>query len=416
MEAWNKTDRHHFDAIISSADAANYYTPSFQACVQDANVSSLMCAYNSVNGTPACASSHYLTEVARKEWGFTGYITSDCLAVTDITQNHKWCPTGPPSADCTLSAVTKSGMDTSCDAYMPPLLPAAVASGAVNMTDVWGMLSNLFATRMRLGHFDDPAQQPYMQIPVSSICQNQSLSLEAALQSVVLLKNAGKALPFAPSAVRTLAVVGPNADNAVVQQGNYFGDPCFSAAWNEPLLYSIRQGLAPFVSAVTYAEGCNVACKNTSGFPAAVAAAAAADATVVVVGLDQDQESEGTDRDSLALPGSQEALVEAVCAAAKGPCILVVMSGGPVDVSAAAASDKVSAILYIGYPGPFGGNATAATIFGAAAPAARLVTTIYPAAFATNVSFFDMNLAPGPSAWPPGFNPGRTHMHCACLL
>jgi hypothetical protein len=301
-------------------------------------------------------------------------------------------------------------MDTSCDAYLPPNLPKAVADGAVNMSDVLGMLSNLFATRMRLGHFDPPASQPYMQIGLAQLCANQSLSHESAQQSVVLLKNRNGALPLKATAVSSIAVVGPNADNAPVQQGNYFGDPCFSAAWNEPLLYSIRAGVAPFVKSVAYAQGCDVACADTSGFAAAAAAAAAADATVVVVGLDQDVESEGTDRDSIALPGSQGALITQACAAAKGPCVVVVMSGGPVDVSAAAGDDNVSAILYVGYPGPFGGNATAETLFGSVAPAAKVITTVYPANFTSQVSFFDMNLAPGPSAWPPGTNPGRTHV------
>ena len=82
LEDWNGTDRHHFDAIVSEADAANYYLPAFQACVEDANVSSLMCAYNSINGVPACASSHYMKDVARGLWGFNGYITSDCVRVS----------------------------------------------------------------------------------------------------------------------------------------------------------------------------------------------------------------------------------------------------------------------------------------------------------------------------------------------
>jgi len=292
LEDWNGTDRHHFDAVVSDSDIANYYLPPFQACVQDVNVSSLMCAYNSVNGIPACASSHYMKEVARGEWGFNGYITSDCLAVSDITSTHKWCPTGPPSADCTCAAVTTSGMDTGCDSYLPPNLPKAVADGSVALADLIAMMRNLMRVRMRLGHFDPPSMQPYMSIGVEEICQNNSLSLESARQSVVLLKNSGGALPLKASSIASIALVGPNADNPTVQQGNYYGDPCFSTAWNKPLLYSIRDGLSPFVPNLSYSQGCDVECVNTTGFPAAAAAAASADATVVVVGLDQDWESE----------------------------------------------------------------------------------------------------------------------------
>ena len=231
----------------------------------------------------------------------------------------------------------------------------------------------------------------------------------------MLLKNANAALPLAAAAVKSVAVVGPNGDAPATQQGNYFGDPCFSAAWNEPLLYSVRQGFAAYMpgTAVDFVAGCDdgVPCTKTAGFANASAAAAAADLTLVVVGLDQSQESEGNDREEIALPGAQGALIEQACAAARGPCVLVVVSGGPVDISAALANPKVAAALYIGYPGPFGGNITAQAIFGDLAPAGRLTTTIYPADFVDAVSFFDQGLAPGLSAWPPGTNPGRTHMY-----
>ena len=144
--------------------------------------------------------------------------------------------------------LTQSGMDTCCSAYLPPNLPKAVASGAVKMADIDRMLSNLLTVKMRLGFFDDPSRQPYAQIGTEQICSKQLLSLEAAQQSVVLLKNADAALPLRAAAIKSVAVVGPNGDNPTVQQGNYEGDPCFSRAWNDPLIYTIRQGLQAYTA------------------------------------------------------------------------------------------------------------------------------------------------------------------------
>ena len=339
------------------------------------------------------------------------YITSDCEACEDVQKAHHYTN----SSDETCAVLTTSGMDTCCSAYLPPNLPHAVASGAVQMSDVDTMLSNLFAVKMRLGFYDDPAQQPYTSIPLERLCSKQALSLDAARQALVLLKNAGGALPLSAAAVKSVAVVGPNGNAVEAAEGNYNGVPCSSAAWNEPLIYTIRQGFGAYLppSAVAFAPGCDdgVPCTKTAGFANASAAAAAADLTVVVVGLDQGQESEGNDRDAIGLPGNQSALVAQTCAAARGPCVLVVMTGGPVDISAELANPKVTGALFVGYPGPFGGNATAQAIFGDLAPAGRLTTTIYPKTFVDEVSFFDQGLAPGPSAFPPGSSPGRTHMY-----
>lgn len=446
------------------------------------------------------------------------------------------------STDATCVVLTQSGMDTCCSDYLPPNLANAVAHGAVNMADIDRMLSNLLTVKMRLGFFDDPSRQPYAQIGTEQICSKQLLSLEAAQQSIVLLKNAD-VLPLRATTIKSVAVVGPNGDNPTVQQGNYEGDPCFSKAWNEPLIYTIRQGLQAYMTAtsessvetdapascnghfnttvcgchvdganidlacppsgevvavqfaslgtpqgvcgalrtgscaanssvvmravskqcvgknsctveadiehmsagtdpcpgvvksvavqlecskafapppppapppaIRFVQGCDdgVPCTKTTGFANASAAAAVADLTVVVVGLDQSQEKEGNDRVGLELPGKQSLLVEQTCAAAKGPCVLVVMTGGPVDISTELVNPRVSSVLFVGYPGPFGGNVTAQALFGDVAPAGRLTTTIYPASFVNAVSFFDQNLPPGPSVYPPYHSPGRTHMH-----
>ena len=187
---------------------------------------------------------------------------------------------------------------------------------------------------------------------------------------------------------------------------NYNGVPCGGSA------STIRSALTSAGAAggftVNYASGCdNPACQSTSGFAAAVAAAQTSDVTVVAVGLDASFENEGLDRTSLSLPGQQAQLVTSVCAAAKGPCILVLVSGGAVDISPVLPS--VSAAWYTGLPGGLGADGFVDLLFGDAVPAGRLTQTFYPASYASAVSLEDMGMRPGSSAFPPGTNPGRTY-------
>lgn len=177
-------------------------------------------------------------------------------------------------------------------------------------------------------------------------------------------------------------------------QGNYQG--------KAPYLISPVQGMQAFTSQeVTHVKGCDVACSSDSGFSAAVAAAKQANVTVLIMGLDQSRESEGHDRNSIAFPGKQDALIASV--ANVTDVILVVMAGGMVDLTAAKANPKVVAILWVGYPGQSGGQAIAETLFGRNPPAGKLTQTIYPASYVDQCSMFDMNMRPN------GTCPGRSH-------
>jgi beta-D-xylosidase 4 len=221
----------------------------------------------------------------------------------------------------------------------------------------------------------------------------------------VLLANPKGALPLARSSVASVALVGPLANSSKGTNGgpNYAGIPCGGSA--ETLLAAFSAaGLT-----TSFAAGCSsIACSSTAGFAAATAAAAAADATIVVVGLDETIEDEALDRTYLTLPGNQSALISAACSAARGPCIVVLMSGGSVDLSSALPS-VTGGIFYAGFLGGHGAPAVVDTVFGASAPAGRLSQTFYPASFVDAVSLFEMNVRPGPSAWPPGTNPGRSN-------
>jgi len=203
-----------------------------------------------------------------------------------------------------------------------------------------------------------------------------------------LLKNNNNNLPWSKNNVKTIAVVGPNADNGATMQGNYYG--------NAPYLITPRQGLGAY-GTVTYVKGCDIASSSTSGFNDAITAAKNADATVIVVGLDQSQESEGRDRTIVTFPGNQASFIQQVSAGAKGPVVLVLMAGSSVDLSSFVSSNDVDAIIWVGYPGQSGGQALAQIIFGDVNPSGRLPFTMHNGNFINENSFLDMHMRPGSS-------------------
>ncbi len=333
-------------------------------------------------------------------------MTSDCAAVTDIEENHKYTS----SVSATFGVTLKSGMDIGCDMMLvePGAAAAAIASGAIAAADIDAAISHLLRVRFRLGEFDQAADQPYTKIGPEAVCtaEHQALARESARQGLVLLSNPGGRLPLALASTKSVAVVGPlgNSSRAINGGINYADIPCGGAAT------TIVEALAAAGVAVTVEPGCadGVKCNSTAGFPAATAAAADADATIVVVGLDESIENEGLDRTYLTLPGNQAGLVTAACAAAK-VCVVVVMSGGAVDVSAAEPA-ITGGLIIAGFLGGSGAFALVDVIFGATSPAGRLSQTVYRASFVDEVSLFDMGMRPGTSPFPPGTNPGRTHM------
>ena len=241
---------------------------------------------------------------------------------------------------------------------------SAVLAGFLNESDVDQAISHNFQTLMRLGFYDgDPASGPYGGLGLKDICspEHQQLALEAAHQGVVLLKNINNSLPLSSSSLKTIAVIGPNANVTKTMLGNYEGSPC---KYVTPL-----QGLAGYVTA-SYQPGCTrLSCDGDSlQLGLAKQAAANADATVLVVGTDQSIEREGLDRVSLTLPGQQEVLITEVAKSSKGPVILVIMSGGPFDITFAKNNNKISAITWVGFPGEKGGAAIADVIFGSYNP------------------------------------------------
>jgi beta-glucosidase len=213
-------ERHAFDAIATERDLQETYLPAFHATVVEGQAQSVMCAYNRTNGEPCCTSKP-LNDTLRKQWGFNGYIVSDCGAIDDIYLRHKYVKT---EAEASAMAV-KAGTDLTCGREYRSLVQA-VKDGLISEREIDTAVKRLMTARFKLGMFDPPEMVPYARIPYSENDSpaHRQLSLQAARESIVLLKNQSNALPLKKD-LKTIAVIGPLADNLGVLLGNYNGQP-----------------------------------------------------------------------------------------------------------------------------------------------------------------------------------------------
>ena len=239
--------RHEFDVDVSQRDFMDTYLPAFEACVKDGNAQSVMSAYNRFRGKSCTGSPYLLTDILREKWKFDGYVVSDCGAVFDIYFNHKIASSEAEAAAIAL----KAGCDLNCGRTYN-MLKEAVEKGYCTEADIDQALKRLFKARMQLGMFDPEDKVPYNKIPfeVNDCPEHRQLSVDAALESMTLLKNDGT-LPLSDD-LKTIAVIGPNADEPETMYGNYNG---FPSKYVTPL-----QGIKNKVSSQTrvlYAKGCS---------------------------------------------------------------------------------------------------------------------------------------------------------------
>jgi beta-glucosidase len=378
-------NRYAFNAVVSPRDLRMTYLPAFQACVTEAKAASVMSAYNRVNGEASSASPTLLQKILREEWGFDGYVVGDCGAVAYLYLYQGVANSGEEAA---AMAVT-NGVDLECGCtYNIPChfmyLKLASLHNLVSIEDLKQSVKRLFTARFRLGMFDPPERVPYAQIPFSVVDSpaHREIALEAARQSLVLLKNAGNRLPLDKNKIRSIAVIGPNADNTMVLEGNYQGTPA------EPV--SVLAGIQAAVTAdtaVRYAKGCGITNGSPEDLAEALEAARQSQAAVMVMGLSQQLEGEQGqqegnppgvtsqgDRLTLNLPPVQEELLKAVFETGT-PVILVLFNGSAVAVNWA--DENIPAILEAWYPGQAGGTAVAEALFGLTNPGGRLPVTFY---------------------------------------
>jgi len=377
-------ERHLFDAWTSEKDLYETYLPAFETLVKDAKVYSVMGAYNRLYGTPCCASNFLLGKLLRDDWGFKGYVVSDCWAVSDFYSFHKFVPNVIKAS----ALAVKTGTDLACgDEYAH--LKEAVEKGYISEASIDVSVKRLFTARIKLGLFDPASLVSYSSIKPTEYDteENRQLARKVARESIVLLKNDKSTLPLAKK-IKSIAIIGPYADEVPVLLGNYNGTPSHPVT----ILQGIKNRAGK--TKISYAVGVEapekIAKDSTKNLLKeqlendAIAVAKKAEVIIFVGGISSDLEGEempvkvdgfkGGDRTHMNIPQSQQQLLEKLHALGK-PLILVLTNGSALSVNWA--QQHIPAIVDCWYPGEEGGNAVADVLFGDYNPAGRLPVTFY---------------------------------------
>ena len=370
--------RHEFDAKATMKDMWETYLPAFEALVTEADVESVMGAYNRTNGEPCCGHQYLMEEVLRGKWKFDGHFVSDCWAIKDFHENHKITKNARESAALAL----KRGCDVNCGNTYLHLL-GAVEDGLITEEDITKSAERALTARYLLGLFEG---SEYDEIPYEKVeCKEHvEEALNIARKGCVLLKNDG-VLPLDKSKIKTIGVVGPNADSRAALIGNYHG----TSSRYITVLEGIQDEVGEDVR-VLYSQGCHLYKDRVENLAweqdrisEAVITAEHSDAVVICVGLDETLEGEegdtgnsdaSGDKKDLHLPKVQEELIEKV-AAVRHPTVVVQMAGSAIDLNYA--QENCNGILLAWYPGARGGKAVADLLFGKTSPSGKLPVTFY---------------------------------------
>ncbi|WP_026652602.1 glycoside hydrolase family 3 C-terminal domain-containing protein [Butyrivibrio proteoclasticus] len=376
-------DRHFFDAKASKKDLEETYLPAFEALVKEAGVEAVMGAYNRTNGEPCCANKPLMVDTLRGKWGFEGHFVSDCWAVRDFHENHK--VTSSPEESVKLAL--EMGCDLNCGCTYQKIMNA-YREGIISEDLLTTSCERLFTARFLLGMFD---KTEYDEIPYTVVECKEHLAVasRAAKESVVLLKNDGL-LPLNKDNIKTIGVVGPNANSRIALIGNYHG----TSSKYITVLEGIQNKVGDDVR-VLYSEGCDIFKDNISNLAdpnlpdrlsEVKTVAEYSDVLVVVVGLDENLEGEegdagnqfaSGDKINLNLPLPQRQLLYTALECGK-PTIVIDMAGSAIDLSVA--QDKANAVLQGWYPGARGGADIADILFGEVSPSGKLPVTFYKSA------------------------------------
>ncbi len=351
---------------------------AFEPSFRRGHAMATMAAYHEIDGIPITADPFLLKEVLRQEWGFQGFVLSDLGAIRRLYDVHH-VAASPKDAVC---MAIRSGVDMQFydfdHALFQNALVDCVHEGSLSQADLDRAVGSVLRVKFALGLFDRPTVNPKLNNGVSRSPEHLALSLEAARQSMTLLKNEGKLLPLSHS-LRRIAVIGPNGN--VARYGDYENE-------TNGQRISILDGIRKFLPQAT------VTFNDSKDIAVAVAAAKDADVAILALGEWTGVSGEGFDRTSLDLFGNQEELLEAVAATRK-PVVLVLENGRPLTIGWA--KKHTPAILEAWYPGEFGGQAVAETLFGENNPAGRLTIT------------FPRNTGQLPDFY--NFDPSRTHKY-----
>ena len=394
-----ESERHFFNANVNQRDLWETYLPAFKDLVVDANVYSVMGAYNRVNGESASASNYLLQEILRDKWGFNGYVVSDCGAINDIHANHKIVKT--PEESAALGVIT--GCDLNCGGIYQNHLQESVTLGLISEKEIDTAVYRLFLARMKLGMFDPAEIVSYAQIPfdINNSQKHDELSLKTAQSSMTLLKNNG-VLPIDINKINKIAVVGPNADNINALLGNYHGTP------SSPVTFI--NGLNDYVgkrAEITYSKGVDLVKDGARGSnllsDSIIEDVKKADLAIFVGGLDATWEGEempgginvdgfyNGDRTRIEMPEIQQKAIKAMIDTGT-PVVLVLMAGSSIALSGL--EKELDAILMAWYPGQRGGDATTSVLFGDYNPGGKLPVTFYSST-SELPDFKDYNMSSG---------------------
>ena len=369
--------RSSFNAKVGQRDLWETYLPAFEACVKEAQVEGVMGAYNRTNDEPCCGSPTLLKGILRDKWGFDGYVTSDCGAIAYFHDYHK--VTNEPVESVKLAVENTCDLNCGC---MYQHAVNAVKSGLLDEKYVDECLVRLFTTRMKLGEFDEST--PWDNIPYSVVAcpEHRALALESAKKSIVLLKNNG-ALPLDKKKIKSIGVIGPNANNRVALQGNYHG----TATRYVTVLEGIQDFCEKEGIRVYFSDGCDLIRPSVEWYEndrldEVREICKECDVVIGVFGLDETLEGEEMagglgmqgDKPDLKFPGIQNQIMKEISSNAK-KSILVSLTGSAMDLSQ---QDKdYDAIIQGWYPGEKGGEAIAKAIFGEYSFEGKLPITFY---------------------------------------
>ncbi|HET9826527.1 MAG TPA: glycoside hydrolase family 3 C-terminal domain-containing protein, partial [Chitinophagaceae bacterium] len=368
--------RHVFDVNVSDHDLWDTYLPAFRELVVNAKVAGVMCAYNAYKGQPCCGNDRLMINILRDDWKFKGYVTSDCGAIDDFWQRHK---TDSTAEDAAAKAVLH-GTDVECGNVTYKTLVRAVHDGKLSEKDLDVSLRRLFTIRFRLGMFDSISMVKYAQIPIAALESqpHKEHALKMARESIVLLRNENHLLPLSKK-IKKIAVLGPNADNANTQLGNYNGQPSVVTT----VLQGIRDKLGN-ATEIFYSIATNFVDTTRPNFARLIDSVKDADILIYVGGISPRLEGEemrvnlqgfnGGDRTTIALPYVQTDFLKALKATGR-PVIFVMMTGSAIAIPWE--SENIPVILNAWYGGQAGGSAVADILFGDYNPSGRLPVTFY---------------------------------------
>lgn len=391
---YNITSRLAFNAIVTEQDQVEFYWPVWRDIIISTDPKSIMCSYPSINGIPACSNNYFMNEIARNQWGFNGYIMSDGGALNDEAQtiyvesNNNGINNNLWRAQNTL----KSGCDTNSGYIYPSYLNQSYHEKYITINDIEIALKRWLTISFMLGNMDDPG--PYYNNYGPDMIDTEyarKLSLNAAQQGIILLKNENNILPLKRDNSIKYAFIGPHFNVTIDMLSNYRGDNEIVYK-HSPYQIGIKQGIN-----IKYSMGCNdVSCNSTNGFNEAISLSKQSDFVIIFLGLypkgdkSDGLEAESYDRYNLTFPGYQLDLLKQ-CYNVNKNIVLVMINSSPIDLTYPKLN--IPAILYSFYPGQFGGDAIISILYGDISPSGKLPYTIYNTSIVSDRNITDMSLS-----------------------